>query len=432
MDEDATRVLLALATHEISPGDPRRGRHALDGDRIVVATQLDADRINDAVALLDDSGYVEVHRYIGTAPFDFGDVELTARGRREAERIAASDAPSPGIVTGRQANRRYVVGARIGEGALGEVWRATDTQLRRDVAIKFIHEGGSSEDALAQARAVARVMHPNIVVVHEVTCVVDPATEAPADAIVMELVHGRSLNELVRYAIPVPEVRRVGTALLDAIGAYHRAQLAHLDLHGENVMIGDATVKVIDPSCAQSDYFRSTATRERQYMRDVRDVRSLLVQMLHVCDGIPMQRVGRFECDTTTIDLAALRESFERLFVGEALPVTAPPEPAVHSVRQQYERVVAAVTNREVVIAGGVLDARDSRRNPVNGRIEVGRHDDLSFELRIPAGAGPGIPLLRVPWEALRLPSVDAAGRLALALTMRVQWDGRELQLVAP
>jgi len=90
--DDATAVLVFLGGHGQFPGDTKRGRYSFDGPGLQTRVQLDPDRLNDAVSLLEDNGYVEVGKYLGSAPFEFGDVELSSRGRVEFERVSAVQA----------------------------------------------------------------------------------------------------------------------------------------------------------------------------------------------------------------------------------------------------------------------------------------------------------------------------------------------------
>jgi len=87
--EDAAVVLLFLANYEESPGDVKRGRYAFDGTELSEKSRLSPDRLNDAVNVLEDNGYVETMKFLDTAPYAFGQVELTSRGRVEAERIGS-------------------------------------------------------------------------------------------------------------------------------------------------------------------------------------------------------------------------------------------------------------------------------------------------------------------------------------------------------
>jgi hypothetical protein len=90
--DDATRVLLHLSN---AGQPPRQGHMALEGNALVGPLNLTPERINDAVDILEESGFVETGRYLGTHPFVFKDVSLTARGRLEAGRLKQPPRPTP-------------------------------------------------------------------------------------------------------------------------------------------------------------------------------------------------------------------------------------------------------------------------------------------------------------------------------------------------
>ena len=104
----------------------------------------------------------------------------------------ANEGPPP------QASRRYVLGAELGRGGCGVVHEAWDTLLQREVAIKRLAQGRSSDTALREARLTARVQHPAIVAVHEVF------QDDDAAQVVMEIVRGRTLAEVLAQG-PVSE-----------------------------------------------------------------------------------------------------------------------------------------------------------------------------------------------------------------------------------
>ncbi|MDI3421258.1 serine/threonine-protein kinase [Streptomyces luteolus] len=145
---------------------------------------------------------------------------------------------------------RYRIGARLGRGGMGTVWRAQDELLGRAVAVKELHvdDGLPSMDAemqrertLREARSVAQVRHPNIMVLHDIV-------EHDAQPwIVMELIDGRSLADRIALEGPVSpaEAARVGLALLDALRAAHASGVQHRDLKPANVLIEARTGRVV-------------------------------------------------------------------------------------------------------------------------------------------------------------------------------------------
>ncbi|MFJ8280935.1 protein kinase [Streptomyces griseoviridis] len=149
---------------------------------------------------------------------------------------------------GRVIAGRYRLRARLGHGGMGVVWRAYDDLLGREVAVKEIplelddsvpaEEGRRLRDrALREARAVARLRHPHIVVVHDVV------EDGERPYLVMELLEGGTLADRIAARGPVdaPEAARIGIALLGALATAHAAGVLHRDLKPANVLLdGDA------------------------------------------------------------------------------------------------------------------------------------------------------------------------------------------------
>ncbi|MEU6770947.1 protein kinase [Streptomyces sp. NPDC046759] len=145
---------------------------------------------------------------------------------------------------------RYRLEARIGRGGMGVVWQAVDEVLGRRVAVKELlpDDSLSEEDArrrrdrtFREARAVGRLRHPHIVVVHDVV----EQDERPY--LVMELVDGGSLADRISRQGPVDaaEVARIGVALLGAVRTAHEAGVLHRDIKPANVLIESGTGRVV-------------------------------------------------------------------------------------------------------------------------------------------------------------------------------------------
>jgi Tol biopolymer transport system component/tRNA A-37 threonylcarbamoyl transferase component Bud32 len=129
---------------------------------------------------------------------------------------------------------------------MGEVYRARDTRLRRDVAVKILRADRRADDAsrrrfLQEARAASALNHPNIATIYDISTVDE------VDFIVMELVDGRPVSALLRAGMGVDEAVRVGIAVADALTCAHAAGIVHRDLKPANVVVAnDGTVKVLD------------------------------------------------------------------------------------------------------------------------------------------------------------------------------------------
>jgi serine/threonine protein kinase len=141
----------------------------------------------------------------------------------------------------------YEIVAPLGAGGMGEVYRARDPRLKRDIAIKVLPaDVTSSPDRLArlerEATTVARLNHPNIVVLHSIE------EDGDTRFLTMELVEGRSLAALVTPGgLPLVQVLDLAIPLADALSAAHEKGVVHRDLKPANVMVTrEGRVKVLD------------------------------------------------------------------------------------------------------------------------------------------------------------------------------------------
>jgi serine/threonine protein kinase len=146
--------------------------------------------------------------------------------------------PMPNVIAG-----RYRLDELVGRGGTAEVWRATDTQLDRVVALKLVtvaHDDSSAR-AADEARTLAQLSHPNLVQVY------DAGTDASGRPwVVMEFVDGQTLADAIRRGpLPVAKVADIGIAVADALAHVHAMGLVHRDVKPANVLLGK-TIKLTD------------------------------------------------------------------------------------------------------------------------------------------------------------------------------------------
>ena len=147
----------------------------------------------------------------------------------------------------------YEVVARIGAGGMGEVYRARDTKLHRDVALKILPDAFASDsDRLArfqrEARVLASLNHPNIGGIHGLE------ESDGLNALVLELVEGETLaDRIARGPIPVDEALPIAKQIAEALEAAHEHGIIHRDLKPANIKLRpDGTVKVLDFGLAKA------------------------------------------------------------------------------------------------------------------------------------------------------------------------------------
>ncbi len=141
----------------------------------------------------------------------------------------------------------YEVLSPLGAGGMGEVYRARDVRLGREVALKVLPEEVSADrDRLArfeqEARSASALNHPNIVTIHDI------GQSGTVSYIAMELVDGQTLREIVAEgAMPLRRILSIAPQVAEGLAKAHAAGIVHRDLKPENVMVSrDGYVKILD------------------------------------------------------------------------------------------------------------------------------------------------------------------------------------------
>ena len=157
-------------------------------------------------------------------------------------------------MTGRLLDGRYRIGPRIARGGMASVYEATDLRLDRVVAVKVMHVGlGDDEEFAArfvrEARAAARLSHPNVVAVF------DQGDDDGTVFLAMELIAGHTLRDVIVKEAPMSPARALALVepVVSALAAAHRSGIVHRDVKPENVLIADdGRVKVADFGLAKA------------------------------------------------------------------------------------------------------------------------------------------------------------------------------------
>src|SRR5437016_3277571 len=140
----------------------------------------------------------------------------------------------------------YEIQSPLGAGGMGEVYRARDTRLERDVAVKVLPTNLSSDPSLRQrlereAKAISKLSHPHICTLHDV------GHQDGVDFLVMEYLEGETLERrLTKGPLPPEQTIRYGSQIADALAKAHKLGITHRDLKPSNVMLTKTGAKLMD------------------------------------------------------------------------------------------------------------------------------------------------------------------------------------------
>jgi eukaryotic-like serine/threonine-protein kinase len=153
----------------------------------------------------------------------------------------------------------FEIVAVLGAGGMGEVYRAKDTRLGRDVAIKILPASISADPIAKQrfereAKTISGLNHPNICVLHDV------GSQDCVDYLVMECLEGQTLAaRLQKGQLPANDVLKIAIEITDALAHAHRVGLVHRDLKPANIMLTKAGVKLMDFGLAKPSVLNPAA-----------------------------------------------------------------------------------------------------------------------------------------------------------------------------
>ena len=243
---------------------------------------------------------------------------------------------------------QYRIEAKIGEGGMGVVYRAVDTELDRPVAIKMIQAGGSASgsdgaDSVArfmrEAKAASRLQHPAIMTIYQF------GVQDNARYLVMEFIEGRTLKKIISgRPVPVQQICEIGVQVADGLAVAHEKGVIHRDMKAENVMVTPrGQVKILDFGLAKlrdEANKPSDATVDDYYKTEIGTVLGTVTNMS------PEQALGN-EVDDRT-DIFSLGVIFYEMATGKSPFIGPSPQATMARVLNQ-EPPLASEVNPAIV-----------------------------------------------------------------------------------
>ena len=274
-----------------------------------------------------------------------------------------------GVIAGGSAPRlidgRFELLQCLGGGGMGVVWRARDCALHRDVALKEVRppdpldpDSATARETrhrvLREAQALARLRHPNVVIIHHI--VDTPAHPHPW--LVMELVTGGSLaNRLAKGPLAVPEAARIGRGVLSALRAAHSVGILHRDIKPGNVLLRadgspvltdfgiaavlDATALTVSGSVVGSPEYIAPERLRGEEGNPASDLWSLAMMLYVAVEGRhPLRRATMLATLAAVLD-EPLPPPVHAGPLGPALVAMLARDPKLRPDAEQFDRLLA-------------------------------------------------------------------------------------------
>jgi TolB-like protein/cytochrome c-type biogenesis protein CcmH/NrfG len=309
----------------------------------------------------------------------------------------------------------YEIVDKIGEGGMGEVYRARDLKLGREVALKILpselaHDPDRRKRFEREARAVAALKHPNIVTLHAIE---------EADGltfITMELVEGRMLSSLIgEKGLPLDKLFNIAIPLADALGAAHAQGIAHRDLKPTNIMIdGSGRLKVLDFGLAK--LFETDVETEKTMGVDSdtaegRIMGTVAYMSPEQAEGTPVDhRSDVFSLGVVLYELATGQRPFSgKNNISTISSILKDTPKSVTDIRETLPRHLGRIINR---CLAKEPDRRYQSVLDVRNELEGLRAEVTSGDVEMPAGTSRRKPARKIPRKA----AIGAVAAIAVVL----------------
>jgi Tol biopolymer transport system component len=308
----------------------------------------------------------------------------------------------------------YTITAPLGAGGMGEVYRARDTRLDRDVALKVLPAAFARDpDRLArfdrEAKAVAALSHPNVLGVFDTgTAVAEPGDGEAVSFVAMELLTGETLGERLRAgALPVRKATEIARLIARGLAAAHDKGLVHRDLKPDNVFLTeDGQVKLLDFGLARQVVDQATATMTSAPLTDAGTVLGTVGYMApeQVRGAAVDHRADLFALGAVLYEMLSGERAFKRDTAAETMTAILHADPPDFAP----SRAIPPALDR---IVRHCLEKQPAER------FQTAR--DVAFALETLSGAGPGSTPAVAGGPAV---AAGGAGRLRLGRPERLAW----------
>jgi len=324
----------------------------------------------------------------------------------------------------------YRITAAIGAGGMGEVYRAIDTRLGRDVALKVLPADiAASPERLErfrrEAKALAALDHPGIVTVHSVE------EAGGVHFLTMQLVEGEALDRVIpEGGLPVERIMTIATALADALAAAHGKGIVHRDLKPANVMLTkDGRVKVLDLGLAKVTGLGSGAQVDSELSTEMRTREGVVMGTVpymspEQVSGRPLDhRTDVFSLGVVLYEMASGRRPFaggSTVELGSAILRETPP--ALATLRAGLPEELTRIVTRCLEKDPG---ARFQNMRDVHGALQALFARGSGRQTASGQGPGPRSHALKIAGGVAILLGVSAY-LVARSGVMRPAWGARE------